>query len=74
MNAIKARGQAMRCCAAPPKPDPAEPPCPELADDDHGLTIVSGVAFAFCSPACKARFASHPDWGRAIAADILAKL
>jgi hypothetical protein len=74
MSIIRARGQAMRCCAAPPKPDPAEPACPELADDAHGLLVVRGVAFAFCSPACRARFESHPGWGSAIAADILAKM
>jgi hypothetical protein len=73
MNAIKARGQAMRCCAAPPRPDPAEPPCPELADDRFML-VVSGVAFGFCSQTCRVRFASHQSWGPVIAADIKAKL
>lgn len=73
MSAIKARGRAMLCCAAPPRPDPDIPACPELADDEHGFEVIDGVTFAFCSPAHRRWFTDH-GYGPEIAADIRSQM
>lgn len=70
---IAANGSVFPCCAAPPAPDPAEPPCKNPADDRYGVTVIDGVAFLFCSPDCRGRFLAHEDWGPTIAADVLSK-
>jgi hypothetical protein len=74
MSKILVGGKTLPCCAAPPVPDPAEPACYNPADSRNGTLIIGGIAFAFCSPRCKARFLSHEDWGPAIARDVAGKL
>ena len=73
MSIIMTASGPLPCCAAPPKPDPAEPPCSELADDSRTL-IAAGIAFAFCSQACMDRFLAHDGWATAIARDVTGKL